>query len=489
MGKETIEQLIQKKRNEMMGVESEMTIQTIYSDIRSLAQNLTFDSSGVARKISCEPLFKMGEKDFVASLYREFLQREPDTDGYLYNLRLLQGGICTRAQMIENFTHTDEAQGECFELIGFEEQKAKEAKRKKLKSITGVGYLGRWLTNNVFLSRRMASLYHTNDVLSIQVDALKRECEELKQQCATSQWHCQVLAEKCESLLQEQRESRKITGELGLVAEQYKKQYKQYCEERETFLQQRQKEEEEKQNREQEQRESERQNKELCDTFYLHYNEKLMPDSREEVKQRALPYIERIRKWYQDTGRTEGTAKFVDLGCGECEWIELLSENGFDAVGIDSNDAVVEKVRRELPNINIVLEDSLQYLKQCEDNSIDLISSFHMVEHMDFLTIITLLKECYRVLKKDGMLIVETPNPQNILTSSYYFYMDPTHIKPIPPELMMFFVEESGFAVREKLLLNPLNFEPYEYKEDDPIKDIVFRFNMEQAYSIMAVKQ
>ena len=91
-------------------------------------------------------------------------------------------------------------------------------------------------------------------------------------------------------------------------------------------------------------------------------------------------------------------------------------------------------------------------------------------------------------LSNGGMLILETPNPLNILTATYYFRLDPTHRFPIPKELLEFTVKEAGLNIKETLMLNPLNFIPYTYEEDDPIKDIIFRFNMEQAYSVLAVK-
>ncbi|WP_143321871.1 class I SAM-dependent methyltransferase [Clostridium sp. HBUAS56010] len=227
--------------------------------------------------------------------------------------------------------------------------------------------------------------------------------------------------------------------------------------------------------------------KNAMNLLYLHYNEKLMPDSREEVKSRARIYIDKINQWFENKSKKE--LKVVDLGCGECEWIELLNESGYMAQGVDSNAFVIRKVKELFPDIRIEENDALSYLKKQPENSIDLLTSFHMVEHLHMEFLVELIIECKRVLKKGGMFIVETPNPQNILISSYYFHLDPTHNKPIPPELLAFFINECGLEVVEKVLLYPLDFIPYEYKDNDPIKDIIYRFNMEQAYSILAVKK
>jgi len=227
----------------------------------------------------------------------------------------------------------------------------------------------------------------------------------------------------------------------------------------------------------------------LLDDFYVKYNEKLLPDSRESVQTSYAPYIERLNSVYSNVN-DRAELNILDLGCGEGEWLETLANGNYlSAIGVDNNNEVVNKMKRQYPNLKIIQNDAMKYLKKCQDNSIDILTSFHMVEHFELVDLLEFINECHRVLKKDGVLIIETPNPQNLLIATYYFYLDPTHKKPIPPELLEHMVQESGFAISEKIFLRPLNFEPYEYKEEDPIKDIVFRFNLEQAYAIWAVKK
>lgn len=224
----------------------------------------------------------------------------------------------------------------------------------------------------------------------------------------------------------------------------------------------------------------------LIDQFYLDYNRDLMPDPREEVMEREAVYLPYITEWHQ--ARSKDSLKILDLGCGECEWIELLEKNGYQVTGIDTNLKVIEKAHSISPDFSIIKANAYEYLCGLEDNSIDLITMFHVIEHMTIFDGYKLIIECKRVLSNGGMLILETPNPLNILTATYYFRLDPTHRFPIPKELLEFTVKEAGLNIKETLMLNPLNFIPYTYEEDDPIKDIIFRFNMEQAYSVLAVK-
>jgi O-antigen chain-terminating methyltransferase len=46
---------------------------------------------------------------------------------------------------------------------------------------------------------------------------------------------------------------------------------------------------------------------------------------------------------------------------------------------------------------------------------------------------------------------METPNPENIVVATRNFYLDPTHQRPIPSELLTFVAEHAGFA-RVKML-------------------------------------
>ena len=61
------------------------------------------------------------------------------------------------------------------------------------------------------------------------------------------------------------------------------------------------------------------------------------------------------------------------------------------------------------------------------------------------------------------MLIAETLNPLSPIALNS-FYMDETHIKPLPPEMVAFLMEWSGFNVERTVYTAPI---PAEHRTDD----------------------
>ncbi len=97
-----------------------------------------------------------------------------------------------------------------------------------------------------------------------------------------------------------------------------------------------------------------------------------------------------------------------------------------------------------------------------------------------------LVKEAFHVLKPGGLLILETPNPENLLVSTTEFYLDPTHNKPIPSKLLYFLAEYNGFA-RIKLLQMQESQSISSLAKDIDVTDIFFAVSPE--YAVVAQKR
>ncbi len=186
-------------------------------------------------------------------------------------------------------------------------------------------------------------------------------------------------------------------------------------------------------------------------TFYRSF-EDIYRGSRELIKSRLAIYLPFVLPLYQ----LDKTCPGVDLGCGRGEWLELMKENGVDALqGIDLDNGMLEASRER--GLNVMHGDAIQSLQSLVSESQLLVTAFHLAEHLTFEQLQILIQESLRVLKPGGLLILETPNPENIVVGSSNFYLDPTHIRPIPSQLLSFMVQYLGFEKVKILRLQETN--------------------------------
>lgn len=145
-------------------------------------------------------------------------------------------------------------------------------------------------------------------------------------------------------------------------------------------------------------------------------------------------------------------ALVVDLGSGRGEWLELMQENGWPAKGIDTNESMAQACNDS--GLRVDVNDALTALQQTETNSLAAVTGFHIAEHIPFDSLVTLIQEVHRALLPGGVLILETPNPENLTVGLWSFYLDPTHLHPLPPPLLHFVATDSGYAKANILRLN-----------------------------------
>ncbi|QTP58886.1 methyltransferase domain-containing protein [Billgrantia antri] len=173
---------------------------------------------------------------------------------------------------------------------------------------------------------------------------------------------------------------------------------------------------------------------------------------RDEIKSRLevyLPFINILKKIHPD-------AKALDLGCGRGEWLELLRDNGFSVQGVDLDEDMLAACRER--GFQVEIADAIDFLSGMNNESASVISAFHVVEHISFDKLQTLVEESLRVLQPGGLLILETPNSENIMVGISSFYLDPTHHRPIPSQLLSFLPDYYGFY-RSKILRLQESFE------------------------------
>ena len=129
-----------------------------------------------------------------------------------------------------------------------------------------------------------------------------------------------------------------------------------------------------------------------------------------------LPFLYRTLRRFE-TSRYEltyqlaaGGQSLLDIGCGEGELIQLLKGKYQEIWGIDIAGPRIERVQKEFvdePNIHVTTADANEHLN-FDDASFDTIIAIAILEHV--FDPYHFVRECHRLLKKDGQLIAQVPN-------------------------------------------------------------------------------
>lgn len=175
----------------------------------------------------------------------------------------------------------------------------------------------------------------------------------------------------------------------------------------------------------------------------------LFRGSRDDIRDRLRIYLPILR----DLPPSLAALPALDLGCGRGEWLELLRAEGRRAQGVDGNAALAARCRAL--GLAVHEGDALRFLRAVPADSLAIVTAFHLVEHLRFDAIVDLVDQARRGLAPGGVLILETPDPQNSEVSGYTFHFDPTHHHPLPSPLLKFVVEARGLARVEVWPLHP----------------------------------
>jgi O-antigen chain-terminating methyltransferase len=143
----------------------------------------------------------------------------------------------------------------------------------------------------------------------------------------------------------------------------------------------------------------------------------------------------------------------LDIGCGRGEFLEVMKEAGVAARGIDLCEEAVAMCRAKVLDAQVA--DLFVYLDGLADSSLDGIFSAQVVEHLPPGRLSEFIRLAEAKLRHGGVLAIETPNPECLAIFATHFYLDPTHTRPIPPQLLTFYMVEAGFGRIEVRKLTP----------------------------------
>jgi 2-polyprenyl-3-methyl-5-hydroxy-6-metoxy-1,4-benzoquinol methylase len=143
----------------------------------------------------------------------------------------------------------------------------------------------------------------------------------------------------------------------------------------------------------------------------------------------------------------------LDIGCGRGEFLELMRDRQVPARGIDLSEESVATCRHK--GMEAGSADLFDYLAAQPEGAFDGIFCAQVVEHLPPERLPEMLRLCASRLSRNGVIAVETPNPECLAIFATHFYLDPTHTRPVPHNLLVFYLEEFGIGRIEVRKLSP----------------------------------
>ncbi|MBP8936849.1 MAG: class I SAM-dependent methyltransferase [Agrobacterium sp.] len=135
---------------------------------------------------------------------------------------------------------------------------------------------------------------------------------------------------------------------------------------------------------------------------------------------------------------------FTDIGCGRGELLELSRSFGFMPRGAEIDAGMVAICR----GLGLEVDEGapLSWLSAQGDNSVAAIVALRLAERLPPEELRRLMDEALRVLAPGGLLVLETPNIENIVIATSAFYQDEKRLRPLPLKLLERLPLQVGFA-------------------------------------------
>jgi len=180
--------------------------------------------------------------------------------------------------------------------------------------------------------------------------------------------------------------------------------------------------------------------------------DKLAPTQNQTIRQKYSLYHtegreESIKAWQTPYAALFlGRQNVLDVGSGPGLFLELLCERGVPALGIDYDAQMVAVCKEKGLNAKLANATTIsQY-----SSEFDGIHAGHIIEHLNGEQAIQFLEGCFTALKPGGLLVVRTPNWENETVRNGGFWLDHTHVRPYPLELLERIFLDLGLEIVQK---------------------------------------
>lgn len=176
--------------------------------------------------------------------------------------------------------------------------------------------------------------------------------------------------------------------------------------------------------------------------FYQHY----LPEDRSSIQswERMMePVFKRAAHLIQ---QRKGKGRLLDVGAGFGFFLVEMKKRGWDVVGVEISQKAMDHARNVL---GLTVRSGPLEKVGFPENYFDVVSGFYVIEHLP--NPMAFLKECHRILKPGGFLLLRYPHTTPIKNLLYFLgiknrlYDLPAHLADFSPEMIQRCVDRVGF--------------------------------------------
>jgi SAM-dependent methyltransferase len=166
------------------------------------------------------------------------------------------------------------------------------------------------------------------------------------------------------------------------------------------------------------------------------------PDFRYRLKRRTREVLQAIARY------TPSPQNVVDLGTAEGRMLREIKQRYPSSwcLGVDNSLSLLLFGRKRYTDLSLVCGD-VQNLAFLKGETFDLIIAAAVIEHL--VSPEDMLKESFRLLREDGILIITTPHPFWEKVSAALGWIKGDHHSVMPPESLADLCRKERLLIRE----------------------------------------